>query len=860
MNAAPTIVTLSARSAQDPAITGTKGATLARMLAAGVRVPRGFVITTAALEAATQSRLRVGRRLAGVDAANHRQIQRASDRIRAAIEGLPMPRGLAAEIRRAHKKLGAAAVSVRSSSTAEDLDEASFAGQYDSFLNVGTTADLLRRVRQVWASLYSAHAIGYRLRHRIPVEGCRMAVVVQRQLDPHAAGVLFTRDPLTGQRRFVVSAALGLGEGVVAGTAQTDRFVLSQRSGKLLSSDIASKKNRVALSAKGGIESVSVSGKQSERPALTTAVLRSLATAGRKLAESLGGPQDIEFAVTGRRVHILQSRPMTALQLATLPSEPWDAGLDRRRSWSRARGPIFRLQEDLTRLGFEQSRICFEQTGMGMVNRHLFHIANGYVYTAAPRVSMKEIERRHELQRRRVAVWERQGISYFEGVMRGRIEKRLATIEDKRRSANSLLDFVGYLEAAMQTCALVQSNLHWRQWAPPKPRRGRKRPPTGWQETFHELTGAPKLEAEVLTQGVQNRMTRLIARLLELARIAKGDRVLERLLQEGRFDDLERPSLRRRDSVKRFQQRFGQMLRVYGARAGHGFGSRTDSFTEPTWNMDPSRPLDLIASYTEQDLDRLESIEQEARAERLRMTRHYRAQLSDAPEELARFDEGLGKARRHVVFIEDHNHYMEQLTVGAMREAMHNVGSELARRDLVETPDDVFHLSLDELRQMAGSKNPADQRQLVQRRAKEHDRRKLLKPPERLGAKPKKVKRKKTDEDDRGRRGRTIKGVGASRGRGEGRAVVVANDRVRLHPGDILVAPNVGPDWTPAFAFIGGLVLDEGQLSQHAAIVAREYRVPAVMQTKEATKFIRSGQTIIVDGDRGVVELGDGTW
>ena len=89
---------------------------------------------------------------------------------------------------------------------------------------------------------------------------------------------------------------------------------------------------------------------------------------------------------------------------------------------------------------------------------------------------------------------------------------------------------------------------------------------------------------------------------------------------------------------------------------------------------------------------------------------------------------------------------------------------------------------------------------------------------------------------------------------------MLSNDRVRLHPGDILVATNVGPDWTPSFAFIGGLVLDEGALSQHAAIVAREYGVPAVMQTKEATKFIRSGQTIIVDGDRGVVELGDGTW
>ena len=851
------VVNLSSRSAQDPGVSGTKGATLARMLAAGQHVPAGFVIITAALEHAAEGRVRIGRLLAGVEAGNHRQIERASERIRTAVEQLPLPRGLAAEIRRAHKRLGATAVSVRSSSTAEDLDGASFAGQYDSFLNVRSAADLLRHVRRVWASLYSVHAIGYRLRHGIGVDDCRMAVVVQTQLVPDAAGVLFTRDPLTGQRRFVVSAALGLGEGVVAGTAQTDRFVLSSRSGKLLASDIATKRHRVAPAAGGSIESVSVEGRRSQRPAVTGAVLRSLVAVGKKLEALLGGPQDIEFAVTGRRVHILQSRPMTALELANLPAERWDIGLDRRRSWSRSRGPLYRLQEDLTRLGFEQARICYDETGMG-TDQCLLHLANGYVFTASPRVRVTEIHRRHGLQRRRVAAWERKGISFFEGTMRGRIEKRLDTIDRRRRQARSLREFVAYLEEAMKLCTLVQQNLHWRQWAPPEP--GHKmRPDGGWQDTFHKLTGAPKLEAEVLTQGVQNRMTRLIARLLELARIAKGDRVLERLLQEGRFGDLESPRLRGRASVQHFQKRFRQMLRVYGARAGHGYGSQTDFFAEPTWNMEPGRPLDLIASYTEQDLDRLESLEPEARDERVRMTRKYRAQLSGEPEKLARFDEGLDKAHRHVVFLEDHNYYMEQRTMGVLREAMHTVGAELVRRDLVDEPDDVFHFSLEELRQIARSKEAGDQRQLVLQRLREHRRRQQLKAPKRLGAKPGKAKRKKVSDDDHGRRGRRLKGVGASGGRGTGPAVVISKDRPRLHPGDVLVAPNVGPDWTPAFAFIGGLVLDEGALSQHAAIIAREYGVPAVMQTKEATKSIRTGQVVIVDGDRGVVELEEGS-
>ena len=246
----------------------------------------------------------------------------------------------------AHATLGAAAVSVRSSTSAEDLEDASFAGLYDSFLNIRTLAEVFRRVKQVWASFYAPHAIEYRLRHGIPHDGAGMAVVVQRQIVPDASGVLFTRDPITGENRCVVSAALGLGEGVVSGMAETDRFILIPRSGRLVSSEVVSKETCVAPSQRGGVETVDVSGRESDRPCLTPTRLRQLVATGRKLVELLGGPQDIEFAVTGRRVHILQSRPMTALQLAVVPEELWDASLDRRRAWRRGwEGLLYRLQE-----------------------------------------------------------------------------------------------------------------------------------------------------------------------------------------------------------------------------------------------------------------------------------------------------------------------------------------------------------------------------------------------------------------------------------------------------------------------------------------------------------------------------------
>jgi pyruvate,water dikinase len=132
-----------------------------------------------------------------------------------------------------------------------------------------------------------------------------------------------------------------------------------------------------------------------------------------------------------------------------------------------------------------------------------------------------------------------------------------------------------------------------------------------------------------------------------------------------------------------------------------------------------------------------------------------------------------------------------------------------------------------------------------------------MRPPATLGKKPKKPKPSSEKQIPAGLDGDIIRGAGASSGRVTGRVVIALPDkeRPRLHPGDILVAPNVGPDWTPVFATIGGLVLDSGSLSQHAALVAREYRIPSVMQTKEASRLIKDGQTITVDGDAGTVEL-----
>ncbi len=274
--------------------------------------------------------------------------------------------------------------------------------------------------------------------------------------------------------------------------------------------------------------------------------------------------------------------------------------------------------------------------------------------------------------------------------------------------------------------------------------------------------------------------------------------------------------------------------------------------------MDPARPLNIIATYTEQDLDEMDRLSREALKQRVEATRRIRRELAKDPDRLARFEYALTRARGEVVMMEDHNHQIEQCTVGHFRDAIHLTGTALVKFGRLDAQDDVFHLSMEELRLLADEKGPADLRVLVGERRAEREQRKLLSPPPTLGAPASDVpedseseERPEGDED-------VIQGTPASRGRVTGPArLVTATTRVdEWRRGDIMVAANVGQDFTPVFPLLGALVLDGGAVFQHAALVAREYRIPAVVMAGDATKRIADGQVITVDGGTGVIYVG----
>jgi len=839
------VVSLTDPATTEAALTGSKGAALAIMKQAKFPIPQGFVVTTEAFQAVAGSLNEGLAHLGDSSSTSENALRAASADARRLILHADFPRGAVARIRSAWKVMGSPAVSVRSSSTAEDLADASFAGQYDSFLNVTSFDAILARIRDVWVSLHSAHAIGYRRRHRMSHADAHMAVIIQRQLTPNTAGVMFTRDPVTGKRQFVINAARGLGEGVVAGTVQSDRFELRPKAGTLLSSNISEKKSRVVTSTDGGIETIAVAASDQKKPALTNRQLAQLASIGRKLARLFGSPQDIEFAVEAGRISILQSRPMTAIEPADKPDEPWNKVINRKYTWSRRGGPYYRLEQDTAVERLKHMKDCYDETGSSMTANHVGHVINGCLYVRPNEVGERTLKKRHAIQTRNVDASLKKGKSYFEDVLQAIVEDRLNRLKKQRAAIKTFTDRVNYMEACVVTMGYVQGNLHWRQGKP----GGRG----DWHKEFSEITGEPSNKANVFLQAIPNRMTMLIDRIIELARIVQSDRELKRIFVEREFDELTLRRIVARQKTRQFRNRFSAMMRVYGQRSGHGYGTGS-GFSTPTWSIDHTLPFEFIATYVEQNLTKLDQQGKRAHDQRLLAATRMRRKLSSDPDKLERFNQSLSNAEMGVRFLEDHNYYMEQCTIGTMREAIYSVGLALVKRGQIDHPDDVFHFSIAELKRIGKKKAEEDLRIHMIERTEELERRKRMKPPATLGKKPKPGSEK---ERPTGLDGDIIRGASASSGRVTGRAVVALpnKEHPRIHPGDILVAPNVGPDWTPVFATIGGLVLDSGSLGQHAALVAREYRIPSVMQTKEASRLIKNGQTITVDGDAGTVEL-----
>lgn len=333
----------------DRLVAGGKGASLGELTRAGVPVPAGFVVTTAAFEralAALDGGGDIRALIAGLPVDDHATLARVAADVRARVATGPVPDEVRAAIAEHYRRLGAdAPVAVRSSATGEDAEDASFAGLQDTYLYVRGADEVIDRVRACWASLYNDHSVSYRLRRGHQEDGLAMGVVVQRMVDPRCAGVLFTRSPTTGDRSVVVvEACLGLGSALVGGDVTPDAYVVNKVTGEIVKRTVSVKVHRQVRDPSGaGVRTESVPEALRTAPCLDDDELRALVRIARRVEDLYGAPQDIEWAIVPsqaregrpeRRVVVLQSRPetvwaaRTAAPVAAPKARPFDHVLD----------------------------------------------------------------------------------------------------------------------------------------------------------------------------------------------------------------------------------------------------------------------------------------------------------------------------------------------------------------------------------------------------------------------------------------------------------------------------------------------------------------------------------------------------
>lgn len=322
MREMPDILWLEEIRKEDIPAVGGKGASLGEMSAIGLPVPRAFVVTSHAFRqflVETGLEKTLFTELERLDVENSSELEKAAENAKQAVLKAKMPTSIRQKIREAYRKMdnGGMVVAVRSSATAEDLPDASFAGQQETYLNIRGEKNLLDAVQRCWASLYGARAIYYRAKQGFDHRSVNIAVVVQELIKSEKAGVMFTSHPVTGEDVSIIEGSWGLGEAVVSGSVSPDKYVFDMRTGRVIDRLIANKRFQIVSDGDHGTKTVEVPRELQDAPLLSDEEVAKLAKYGKIAENHYGVPQDVEWAIVGDTIYILQSRPITTIRTAS---------------------------------------------------------------------------------------------------------------------------------------------------------------------------------------------------------------------------------------------------------------------------------------------------------------------------------------------------------------------------------------------------------------------------------------------------------------------------------------------------------------------------------------------------------------
>ena len=829
---------------------GGKGLNLGKLTRAGFRVPQGFcVIADAYLYS----------------------VQDLPEQNANSITNITLAPELVTEIRTASEKLQSHTVAVRSSATAEDLAEASFAGQQDTFLNV-TPDELLDALKACWASLWSERAIAYRQTQDIADEGLAMAVVIQEMCEAEVSGVLFTVGPFN-ENLSVIESNWGLGESVVSGAITPDNFHVSRETGEVLEKTIATKREMVTAA---GVSEVSPA--QQDVPSLTDTQLKELTQLGLQVESHYRQPMDIEWALADRQFVLLQARHITTPSIPTTSSK---------RPYSMSEADEKHRQEEIQLL-----KACADRHGTVWCHHNLAEVLPaplpmtwsiikkfmsgtgglGKAYRSLGFYPSKHVDSEGilDLICGRIYVnLNREAELHFDGFPFAHDFNALKQNPQQAMYAQATPDITHstasfWFKLPLHIVRMSRAEMRLRQCRSDFDRVLTAQVFPAFQSeveaernvSYSDLSDAeliakfeawciktlddfaPKTLTATLLAGFS--LQRLEAALQKCVDETAAKNLASRLISEL-SGNLTVETNEKLQQVATGDLALTDFLKDYGHRGVNEF-----ELAQSRWREDTAYIEQIVESFRQEDTGIALS-----KDDRTKQQMEQRVSAEAELAELVKDKGGLRKqieseldfTRRYMPFRETAKFYL-MLGYEQIRRAL----LELDRR--YQLDGGIFYLVPDELQQLINGKAFGD---VTATRKMERERMLQIEMPdvifsdslEQIGAPM------LTNAAE------TYKGVGVSAGAATGKARVLLTP-TDVRPSDrdyILVCPSTDPAWTPLFLHAAGLVMERGGILSHGAVVAREYGVPAVANIPNATRHIADGQMLQIDGNEGTVSI-----
>lgn len=816
-------------------LVGGKGARLGALSRIeGIRVPEGYCITTDVYkDIIAHISIRIDKDNIAASAA----------KIRAAIQGVPVPEQVVKAVSLLSEE---STYAVRSSATAEDLPAASFAGQQDSYLNIKKD-QLIPHISQCWASLFTERAVVYREQHGFDHTKVYLSVIIQKMVFPEASGILFTADPVTGHRKVLsIDAGFGLGEALVGGLVNADNYKVKE--GIIIEKKIADKHLQVVAAETGGTIQQEIDKDRQNAPVLTDEQCISLNALGRKIEAYFGQPQDIEWCLANGEFYIVQSRPITTLY-------PIPVSDDQENHVYLSVGHNQMMTDAMKPLGLSfflmttPARMC---TAGG---RLYIDVAPQLSAPASREMLIGTFGKYDPLFRDAlITIVEREGfikpsadtmpprpqtkVENDPAIVAELIHAARASIDELRNSIQTqqgvaLFDFIQHdLETLkrnlsnQQSLAVIMAGMETSAWV---------------NEKMFEWLGE-KGVADIISQSVPNNITSEMGlALLDVADAMRPFPEVIAFLQEAHEQDF-------LAELKQLNPTAWKAITDYLDRYGMRCVGEID-ITKTRWSEQPAMLAPLILS----NIRNFAPGESRRKFEKGKLEAENKARdlLSRLNSEQAAETKEKISLIRNFIGYREFPKYAKICRYFIYKQAILKEAELLVQAGVIREKQDIYYLTFDELREVVRTHQLDDQ--LIDTRKEEFKIFEKLTPPRVMTSDGEIISSVYKLEN---LPANALVGLAVSAGIIEGRArVILKMEDADLEEGDILVTTFTDPSWTPLFVSIKGLVTEIGGLMTHGAVIAREYGLPAVVGVANATKIIKDGMRIRVNGSEGFIEI-----